>query len=145
ASATSLTNGPALPIKVADPIDHVAERTINSRTPSRTVADSTLDIRIEHRFPSADLSLWVDDKLAYDHPLHGQVQKHWNPLRTDVRETETVRLTAGTHRILVRVRSDSPEKYEQSAAVLGNFAKDHRSILKINFEHHGNAMRLALR
>jgi hypothetical protein len=103
-----------------------------------------LDIRIEHRFSSADLSLWIDDKLAYDRPLRGQVKKHWNPFRTDVRETETVRLTAGKHRILVRVRS-APDKYEQSATILGSFAKDHPAILKINFERQGNAMRLALR
>ena len=62
----------------------------------------------------------------------------------DVRETETVRLAAGQHRLLVRVRS-APEKYEQSASILGNFAKDHPATLQINFERQGNAMRLALR
>jgi tRNA A-37 threonylcarbamoyl transferase component Bud32 len=113
-------------------------------TSSEAVADSTLNIQIEHRFSSADLSLWVDDKLTYEHPLHGQSKKHWNPFRTDVRETESMRLAAGPHRLLVRVRS-TPEKYEQSASILGNFAKDHPIILRINFERQGNAMRLALR
>ena len=112
---------------------------------ANTVADSTLNIQIEHRFPVADLSLWVDDKLAYDHPLRGQPEKkHWNLFRTDVRETETVRLAAGQHRLMVRVRS-ATEKYEQSASILGNFAKDHPILLRINFERQGNAMRLALR
>ena len=112
---------------------------------AKAVADSTLDIKIEHRFSAADLSLWVDDKLTYEHPLRGQTtKKHWNPFRLDVRETETVRLAAGQHRLLVRVRS-APEKYEQSASILGNFAKDHPTTLQINFERQGNAMRLALR
>jgi hypothetical protein len=62
----------------------------------------------------------------------------------DVRETHTVRLPAGAHRILVRVRS-TPDKYEQSATVLGTFTKDHPAILQINFERQGKAMRLALR
>ena len=111
---------------------------------ANSVADSTLDIRIEHRFSAADLSLWVDDKLTYDHALLGQTKKHWNPFRTDIRETETVQLPAGQHRLLVRVRS-APEQYEQSASILGKFAKGHPTILQINFERQNKAMRLALR
>lgn len=143
-SATVAVSEAAPAVSEPKAIDHTVEHVSNSRAPSKRVADSTLDVRIEHRFSSADLSLWIDDKLAYDHPLRGQVKKHWNPFRTDVRETETVRLTAGKHRILVRVRS-TPDNYEQSASILGSFAKDHPAILKINFERQGNAMRLALR
>jgi serine/threonine protein kinase len=125
-------------------IDRRVAKAFDSGTPSKAIADSTLNIRIEHRFPAADLSLWVDDRLAYDRPLRGQAKKHWNPFRLDVRETETVQLTAGKHRLRVRVRS-VPEKYEQSATVVGSFAKDHATILQINFERQGGAMRLALR
>jgi eukaryotic-like serine/threonine-protein kinase len=112
--------------------------------PPKAAADATLDIHIEHRFAAADLSLWVDDKLAYDHPLRGQPKKHWNPFRTDVQETEIVRLASGKHHLRVRVRSDA-EKYEQSATISGNFVKGHPTTLKINFERQGKAMRLALR
>ena len=125
-------------------IEHSAEKVSNSKEPSKAVADSTLNIRIEHRFSAPELSLWIDDKLAYERPLRGQIKKHWNPFRTDVRETESVRLPSGKHRILVRVRS-TPDKYEQSASILGNFTKDHPVILQINFERQGEAMRLALR
>jgi hypothetical protein len=62
----------------------------------------------------------------------------------DVREPETVRLPSGKHRILVRMRS-TPDKYEQSAAILGSFPKEHPAILQIDFERQGKAMRLALR
>jgi serine/threonine-protein kinase len=122
----------------------VADSTKPVADSAKTIADSRLDIHVEHRFSAADLSLWVDDKLAYEHPLQGQDKKHWNPFRTDVRETETVRLTSGQHRLMVRVRS-APEKYEQSASILGSFAKDHPAILQINFERQGKAMRLILR
>jgi hypothetical protein len=124
--------------------EHRAAISSDSGTPSKAIADSTLNIHVEHRFPAADLSLWIDDRLAYDRPLRGQAKKHWNPFRLDVRETETVQLTAGKHRLRVRVRS-VPEKYEQSATVVGSFAKDHPTILQINFERQGGAMRLALR
>lgn len=125
-------------------IEHGAENASKSKKASNAIADSTLNIRIEHRFSAAELSLWIDDKLAYDRPLRGQIKKHWNPFRMDIRETETVRLPSGAHRILVRVRS-TPDKYEQSASILGNFVKDQSAILQINFERQGKAMRLALR
>ena len=138
-------SGPPAPV-VSEPnaIEHSAEKVSNSKAPAKAVADSTLNVRIEHRFSAAELSLWIDDKLAYDRPLRGQIKKHWNPFRTDARETESVLLPSGKHRILVRVRS-TPDQYEQSASILGHFTKDHPAILQINFERQGNAMRLALR
>ncbi len=144
-SATVGASGAPTPV-VSEPsvIDHSVGKASNSREPSKAVADSRLSIRIEHRFSAAELSLWIDDKLAYDRPLRGQIKRHWNPFRTDVRETESVRLPAGKHRILVRVRS-APDQYEQSASILGSFTKDHPAILQINFERQGKAMRLALR
>ena len=144
-SASVGASGAPAPV-VSEPvaIEHSAEKVSNSKEPSKAVADSMLNIRIEHRFSAPELSLWIDDKLAYDRPLRGQIKKHWNPFRTDVRETESVRLPAGKHRILVRVRS-TPDKYEQSASILGSFTKDHLAILQINFERQGEAMRLALR
>jgi eukaryotic-like serine/threonine-protein kinase len=145
ASAIVGASGAPAPV-VSEPnaIDHSADKLSNSKEASKAVADASLNIRIEHRFSAAELSLWIDDKLAYDRPLRGQTKKHWNPFRMDVRETHTIQLPAGTHRILVRVRS-TPDKYEQSATVLGSFSKDHPAILQINFERQGKAMRLALR
>jgi eukaryotic-like serine/threonine-protein kinase len=145
ATATGGASGAPPPaVKESNAVDHSEEKVANSKEVSKPVADSTLNIRIEHRFSAAELSLWVDDKLAYDRPLRGQSKKHWNPFRMDVRETETVRLPSGHHRILVRVHS-APDKYEQSASILGSFTKDHPEILQINFERQGKAMRLALR
>jgi serine/threonine-protein kinase len=129
---------------VATSIKPVADSTKPVVGSSNAAPDSTLNIQIDNRFAAADLSLWVDDKLAYEHPLQAQTKKHWNPFRADARETETVRLAAGQHRLMVRVRS-APEKYEQSASILGSFAKDHPVLLQINFERQGKAMRLALR
>jgi len=153
-SRGSSQGGPSASVGVSGPpppaasgpnaVDNSGEKVSNSKAPSKAVADSTLNIRIEHRFSAADLSLWIDDKLAYDRPLRGQSKKHWNPFRLDVRETETVRLPAGKHHILVRVRS-TPDKYEQSATISGSFTRDHPAILQINFERQGKAMRLALR
>jgi len=113
-----------------------------SQRPSKAAADSTLDISIAHNFQSADISLWVDDQLAYDHSLRVQARKRWNPFRKTVQETETVRLVPGKHRLRVRVRS-TPEKYEQSATISGSFAKGHPAILQVNFEKRSKDMHLA--
>jgi hypothetical protein len=132
------------PMSAPSVIDHGLGKIPDLATPSKAVADSTMDICIEHRFSAAELSLWIDDKMAYDRPLRSQIKKPWNPFRGKVRETETVRLATGKHRIRVRVRSGS-DKYEQSAAISGSFAKDHPAILQINFDRQGKSMRLALR
>jgi len=142
--AAGVSGEPAPAASEPHSIDHGAGKVPDSRTIPKAVADSTLNIRIEHRFSAADLSLWIDDKLAYELPLRGQIKKHWNPFRMDVRETETVRLAAGKHRLRVRVRS-TPEQYEQSATLMGSFAKGHPTTLQINFERQGKGMRLALR
>jgi len=147
ARSSSQTGTPATVGSNGEPapaVDRGTGKSPDSQTLSKTIADSALSMRIEHRFPSADLSLWIDDKLTYEHSLRGQTKKHWNPFRLDVRETETVQLAAGKHRLRVRVRS-TPDKYEQSATILGSFAKGHTTILQINFERQGKGMRLTLR
>ncbi len=116
----------------------------NFEMPAKPVADSTLDIRIEHHFPEADLSLWIDDKLAYDQPLRAQTKKHWNPFRENVKETETVQLPTGSHQLRVRVRS-APENYEQSATIGGSFVKDHPAVLQISFDRRAQGLQLVLR
>jgi len=112
--------------------------------PAKPATDSTLEIEIEHRFSEADLSVWVDDKLTYDQPLHSQTKKHWNPFRGNVKETESMRIASGKHRVRVRVRSTS-DKYEQTETVVGSFAKNHPATLLISFQGHTKDMRLEFR
>ena len=110
----------------------------------RPVADSTLAIQIEHRFSDADLSVWVDDKLAYDQPLRGQSKKRWNPFRGNIKETESMRIASGKHRVRVRIRA-IPDKYEQTETIVGSFAKNHAGTLQISFEGHARDMHLEFR
>jgi hypothetical protein len=142
--AVGTTTEPASGGSAPPAVDPRAESATNSQTPSKAAAESTLNIHIEHRFSSGELSVWIDDKLVFDGPLRGQSKKHWNPFRLDVRESETVPLAAGKHRLRVRVRS-TPANYEQSETILGSFTKDHPTILQINFERQRKGMRLILR
>jgi len=126
---------------VEDPPRAVVEAPKPVSYPAKPVADATLDIEIEHHFSEADLSVWVDDKLTYDHPLRNQPKKHWNPFRGNVKETESMRIASGKHRVRVRIRS-TPEKYEQTETVVGSFAKNHPATLLISFQGHTKDMQL---
>jgi len=126
---------------VADPPKPVVESPKPVSYSPRPVADSTLDIQIEHRFSEADLSVWIDDKLAYDQPLRGPTKKHWNPFRGNIKETESMRIASGKHRVRVRVRS-TPDKYEQTEIIVGSFARNHPATLQINFQGHAKDMHL---
>ncbi len=142
--AVAVAAEPIPPMSDAGSNSQGARRVPNAKIPARTVPDSRLEIHIEHRFSSADLTLWIDDKMAYQHSLKGQSQKHWNPFRLDVRETESVRLSAGEHNLRIRVRS-LPDQFDQSSTISGSFAKDRPALLQINFERQRKAMRLSLR
>jgi serine/threonine protein kinase len=140
-SAESVATISEAPEEVADPPRPVAEAPKPVSYSAKPVVDSTLDIQIEHRFSEADLSIWVDDKLAFDQPLRGQIKKHWNPFRANVKETESVRIASGKHRVRIRVRS-TPEKYEQTETIVGSFAKNHPATLLIDFQGHAKDMQL---
>jgi serine/threonine protein kinase len=126
---------------VAIPPKAVAETPKPVSYSTKPAADSTLAIQIEHRFSEADLSVWVDDKLVYDQPLRGQTKKRWNPFRGNIKETESMRIASGKHRVRVRIRA-TPDKYEQTETVVGSFAKNRPGTLQISFEGHAKDMHL---
>jgi serine/threonine protein kinase len=140
-SASSVTTISDPTNAVEDPPRAVVEAPKPVSYPAKPVADSTLDIEIEHHFSEADLSVWVDDKLTYDQPLHSQTKKHWNPFHGNVKETESMRIASGKHRVRVRVRS-TPDKYEQTETVVGSFARNHSATLLISFQGHTKDMQL---
>jgi len=116
---------------------------INSGLANAPFADSNLEIRVENHFSDATLALWIDDKLAYEHPLRDGHKKHLVLLGGGVKETVTIPLAAGEHVLRVEVRSPS-EQYDQSKTVAGEFPKSGEKILSINFEKHTKEMRVAL-
>ena len=116
---------------------------INAGPSNAPFADSNLEIRVDNHFSDATLALWIDDKLAYEHPLHDGHKKHLVLLGGGVKETVTIPLAAGEHALRVEVRSPS-EQYDQSKTVEGEFPKSGEKILSISFEKHTREMRVAL-
>lgn len=108
------------------------------------VSPSTLCIAVEHHFGTADLSVWIDDKLSYTYPLHGIIKKRML-LFGGVRGylSDIVPVTAGEHRVRVRVLS-ADNSYDEWGTIAARFAPGSKRILTINFKKNNRDMHLSL-
>jgi eukaryotic-like serine/threonine-protein kinase len=110
--------------------------------PVVAVAASTLELAIEHQFKDATLSVWIDDQLALTRPLHGESQKKLVVFKgTRGVESESLQISAGTHRLRVRAQS-SDESIDLSKTISADFSPGADRTLQISFEKHNSAMRL---
>jgi serine/threonine protein kinase len=125
---------------------HVADRTPTVRLAApNAAADSTLVIGIEHHFSEGSISVWSDDGLLYSHSLKSESKKHLVLFRTaQGRESTSVRLLAGQHRLRVHVQS-SLEDYDELKTISGNFTHGQQRALQITFHGKQNDMHLELR
>ena len=107
------------------------------------VADSNVEIHIENRFADATLKVWIDNNLAYSHPLHDGHKKRLGLLGGATKETLTIPLPAGNHELRIEVRSAS-EQYDETKSVAGEFLAGGERILAIAFDKHSRNMRIEL-
>ncbi|MGA9353310.1 MAG: protein kinase [Terriglobales bacterium] len=119
-----------------------AEHPANATAATSAVADSNVEIRVESRFSDATLKIWVDDHLAYEHPLHDGRKKHLL-LLGGAKESVTIPVSAGKHALRIEVRS-ATEQYDETKSVDGEFLSGGERILSINFDKHSREMRVAL-
>jgi serine/threonine protein kinase len=107
------------------------------------VSPAMLEIEVEHNFAEAHLSIWVDDRLTYTHLLEGTDKKHLVVFHhVQGHEFHAMQVSPGKHRLRVQVTSDGAT-HDQSATVGGEFARGQESVLRINFNNHGE-MNLSL-
>ena len=99
--------------------------------PSET---ATLEIRSVHSFRSADLSVWVDDDLAYQGKLTGVVKKRMFGLRKSVRGSFSAVLSVPAGKQVVRVHVHSARAgYDQTRETTAEFLKDQEHTLVLRF------------
>ena len=86
--------------------------------------DSSLHLALQHTFRSADVSVWIDDDLAYSGKLKGSVKKKFGLIPGSVQGSlsEIVPITAGIHQIRIRVVSEDGSS--QQSSLSGDFARD---------------------
>ena len=107
------------------------------------VADSNVEIRVDNRFSDATLKVWIDDHLAYSHPLHDGHKKRLMLLGGGTKEAVTIPVSSGKHALRIEVRSAS-EQYDETKTVDGDFLTGGERVLAISFDKHSHDMHLAL-
>jgi hypothetical protein len=108
--------------------------------PEATLAlpTATLEIEVDHKFAEAQLSIWVDDSLSYNHALEGTAKKRLVVFHhVEGHELHAMQVSPGKHRLRVRVTSDAPT-YDQSAFVSSDFTSGQENVLRITFNKHGD-------
>jgi serine/threonine protein kinase len=100
-------------------------------------ARAMLEIEVDHKFAEAHLSIWVDDRLTYEHPLEGTDKKRLVVFHhIQGHEFHAVQIPPGKHLLRVQVNSGA-DLQEQSATVQGEFASGREKMLRIQFDKSG--------
>jgi len=93
---------------------------------------ATLHIRIEHRFPSAQVLVWIDDKLAYKESSDATVKRKMGLFKAvQGYKSDSLALSSGEHKIRVRVRS-SDSAYDRTATIIGTIAATAERVLRVD-------------
>jgi serine/threonine protein kinase len=130
ASAAPLAQSP-IPTKFAPEAAREIGAEI-SPAPAQPAAHSTLHIRVEHRFPSAAVLVWVDDQLAYKDSSDGTVKRRMGLFKAiKGYKSDSLRVAAGEHKIRVRVQS-SDNAYDRSASITGMVPANAERELRID-------------
>ena len=118
-----------------------------ARASSAIISPATLEIEVEHKFPSAHLSIWVDDHLAYTHLLAGNAKKTLGVFHHVAgHEFHAMQITAGKHRLRVQViaaAGPGSASYDGSTSLEGNFTGGQEIMLHVVFAKNGE-MNLSL-
>ncbi len=96
--------------------------------------EASLRLKIQHNLRSADLSVWVNDDLAYSGKLVGSARKRFG-LIPDVQGSmsETIPVSSGTQRVRVRIVSDDGSVQEN--IISGDFASNMQQTLSVIARH----------
>jgi len=140
ASSKSHAKAPVAEAKATDagvsgPVKYVSSPALPASS-TGSHGPSTLHIRVEHHFPTAEVWVWVDDKLAFNHPLGGTVKKHLVIFKgVEGFESDSLRIGAGEHHFRVRVQSED-KAYDKSATIAGTLPTDGERELHISCDKH---------
>jgi serine/threonine-protein kinase len=140
ASSAPLAPAPqAVSVQPLVPVATSASSTA-SRKPPLAAAKSPLDIAVQSPFTSATLSIWVDDKMAYEHEMSGQSRKRMWVVRTvEGNFSSTMSVPAGSHLLRVQVASEG-DHYLGVVRVEGEFVKQTRKTLTVTFHGRDHEM-----
>jgi serine/threonine protein kinase len=113
--------------------------------PTPVVTSSgTMRIEIAHDFAEAHASVWVDNKLVYEHLLHGD-SKRKNVVFRKVEgyQLDAVSVPVGKHTVRVRIESTS-DSYDQTSTMADANIGMSESILRVSCGKKSGRLELKL-
>lgn len=106
------------------------------------VAQSTIEVAVQHQFKEATLWVWVDENLALTRPLHGGTQKHLVVFKSvQGTDAEPLQVPTGTHTLRIRAQT-ADQSIDISKTISGTFAAGDDKTLHITFDKHNTDMHL---
>jgi hypothetical protein len=100
-------------------------------------ADSSLHLKVQHSFRSADLSVWMDGDLIYSGKVAGSMKRKFGLIPDSVQGTlsQIVPVASGTHQLRVRIVPDDGAAQEDS--ISGDFARNTERDLTVSARRSG--------
>jgi predicted Ser/Thr protein kinase len=144
-----LTAPPPRTVKVARKpyVANAVSTTPDGRAPETvsipTPRSAALQISVEHKFASADLTVWVDDEPVLREKLEGAKKKFGPFGHTGATQSQSIYVTPGAHQLRVRVQS-AAENYDASDSLSADFPKDGERLLSLTFAKN-KEMKLSLK
>lgn len=104
---------------------------------------ATIELAVEHHFHEAQISIWVDDKLAFSGVSRGETHKRlFLHGSLEGKESKEIKFPPGDHEIKVRVVA-ADDSYDNSGIVHSTFLHDQRTTLQIHCNKHGLSLQLS--
>jgi hypothetical protein len=103
-----------------------------------TAKDASLHLKLQHSFRSAQVSVWVDDDLAYADKITGSIRKKFGLIPTDSAQgnlSQIIPVRAGQHKIRLRIEPDDAAMQEDS--ISGDFFDHSERDLAVSARHSG--------
>jgi serine/threonine protein kinase len=108
---------------------------------SPSAAPALLGIEVEHRFPAAYLSIWVDEQLAYTRLLSGNDKKTLGVFHHVAgHEFHAMQISPGKHHLRVQVTAEASSgspAFDGSASLDGELSGSHENMLHVIFLKNG--------
>jgi hypothetical protein len=103
-----------------------------------TAKNASLHLKLQHDFRNAQISLWVDDDLAYSSKVTGSTKKRFGLIPTDSAQgnlSQIVPVRSGWHTIRLRIEPDGGAMQEDS--ISGDFSNHTERDLAVSARQSG--------
>jgi serine/threonine protein kinase len=121
-----------------------ATKALEKDRSSSVARPAELQIDIQHPFTKGNASIWLDRKLVFTSPVHGQSKPYALLFRTtEGTQRSSLQVLSGEHQIHVRVQAAS-DQYDQSKTIDAKLLPGDGNILHVVCDKHHNVLQLTV-